>query len=86
MRGGPNDAIVLSLFHHMRDPAEHTRGREVRREKLLGNAQRQINDPFAELRLARSVRRFSRVCSMKAASTAPDTSSSWMCSGRCATC
>ena len=51
MRGGSNDAIVLSLFHRMRDPAEHARGREARGEKLLRNAQRQINDAFVELQV-----------------------------------
>ncbi len=51
MRSGPNDAIVLSLFHHARSSRTRARPRSSRVKNSFGNAQRQINDAFVELQV-----------------------------------
>jgi hypothetical protein len=48
-RRGPNDSIVLVLFHDVRGPTESAGRGKQGREVFLRNAQGQVDDAFVEL-------------------------------------
>src|SRR6202020_2204232 len=48
---GPNDPVVLALFHDVGRPAENARGGECRREEFLRQSQSQIDHALVELQI-----------------------------------